>query len=123
MSKSKQPKSKSYEKFLQEVDDSFTSIKLTFFSYLTGITEPYLKKYQSDKPMVPYVYADLKALVKSLLQIIVKHEEIEKCKTSPQLKDLGLTNGSAFHLKNMQMGFGVEENLRKLKSKDAVTHQ
>ena len=68
--------------------------------------------------------ADLKALVKNFLQIIVKHEEIEKCRTGPQLKDLDLTNGSVFlDLKNMQMGFGVEENLRKLKSKDAVTHQ
>ena len=54
----------------------------------------------------------------------MKHEEIEKCKTGTQLKDLDLTNGSVFlDLKNMQMGFGVEENLRKLKSKDAVTHQ
>ena len=49
----------------------------------------------------------------------MKHEEIEKLKTGPQLNDLDLTNGSAFlDLKNMQMGFGVEEKLRKLKSKD-----
>ena len=54
----------------------------------------------------------------------MKHEEIEKCNTVPQLKDLDLTDGSVFlDLKNMQPGFGVEENLRKLKSKDAITHQ
>ena len=86
--------------------------------------ESYLKKDQPDKPMVPYMYADLKALVKNLLQIIVKHEEIEKCKTGPQLKDLDLTNGSVFlGLKKMQMEFGGEGNLRKLTSKDTVIHQ
>ena len=54
----------------------------------------------------------------------MKHEEIEKCKTGPNLKDLDLTNGSVFlDLKNMQMGLGVEGNLRKLKSKNAFTHQ
>ena len=54
--------------------------------------------------MVPYMYADLEALVKNLLQIIVKHEEIEKCKTGPQLNDLDLTNGSVFlDLKNTQI--------------------
>ena len=67
------------------------------------------------------MYADLKALVKNLLQIIMKHEEIEKCKTGPRLKDLDLINGSVFlDFKNMQMGYGVEENMRKLKSKDGV---
>ena len=102
--KSKQPKSKSYENILEVVDDPFTTTKLTFFSYLAGILEPYL--------------------------IIVKHEEIEKCKTGPHLKDLDFTNGSLFlDLKNMQMGFEVEENLRKLKieksekSKDTTTYQ
>ena len=48
--------------------------------------------------MVPYMYADLKTLLQNLLQIIGKHEEIEKCKTGPQLKDLGLINGSFFFL-------------------------
>ena len=70
------------------------------------------------------MYADSKALVTNLLQIIAKNEEIEKCKTDPQLKNLDFTNGSVFlDLKIMHMGFGVEENLRKLKSKDGVTHQ
>ena len=70
--KPKQPKSKSYENVLQVVDDPFTTTKLTFFSYLAGILEPYLKKHRSDKPMVPYMYVDLKVLVKNLLQITVK---------------------------------------------------
>ena len=50
------------------------------------------------------MYADLKALVKNLLRIIVKHGEIEKCKTGPLLRGLDLINGSFFlDLKNMHM--------------------
>ena len=48
--KFKQPKSKSYENVLQAVDDPSTTTKLTFFSYVAGILEQYLKKYQSVKP-------------------------------------------------------------------------
>ena len=66
--KSKQPKSKSYEDVLQTGDDPFTTTKLTFFSYVAGILEPYLKKYQSDMPMVPYMYAELKVFVKNLCE-------------------------------------------------------
>ena len=40
--------------------------------------------------MIPYMYADLRALLKNLLQIIMKHKEIEKWKTGPQLKALEL---------------------------------
>ena len=44
------------------------------------IVEPFLKKYQTDQPMILFLYCDLEDIIVKLLNIIVEHEIIEKCK-------------------------------------------
>ena len=58
--------------------------------------------------MLPFMYRDLKNLVKSLLKIIIKPEQLEKCKNGAELKNLNL-DGQTLHLslKNMEMGYVV----------------
>ena len=54
--KYKQPSSKSYANVNAAVEDPMIPAKLTFFGFVAGILQPILMKYQSDKPMVPYMY-------------------------------------------------------------------
>ena len=77
--KSRRPESKSYANLVSVVDDPLIKAKLTF-----------LKKYQNGKPMLPFLYGDLKNLVKSLLKIIIKPEQLEKYKNGANLKNLNL---------------------------------
>ena len=65
--KSKRPSSKSYSNVLSAVTDNLTPAELHLFSYVAGIFQPFLTKYQSDKPMIPFLYSDLLKLVKSVL--------------------------------------------------------
>ena len=65
---SKQPKCKSCDILKVTVKDHFMVVKLEVFSYIAGIVEPYLAAYQTDKSMVPFMYADLMELVKHLLK-------------------------------------------------------
>ena len=65
--KSKRPSSKSYSNVLSAVTDNLTPAELHFFSYVAGIFQPFLTKYQSDIPMIPFLYSDLLKLVKSVL--------------------------------------------------------
>ena len=44
------------------------------------IVEPFLKKYQTDQPMILFLYCDLEDIIVKLLNIIVEYEIIEKCK-------------------------------------------
>ena len=88
--KYKQPTCKSYSKISDAIIDLFTEAKITFFSFICSIVEPYLKKYQCEKPMVPFMYVDLKSIAKNLLQLIVKPEVLEKCKTVKQLAEINL---------------------------------
>ena len=59
LSKSKKRSSKNYANVLSAVNDNLTSPKLHFFSIVGGIFQPFLVKYQSDVPMVPFVHDDL----------------------------------------------------------------
>ena len=43
--------------------------------------QPFLTKYQSDKPVIPYFYSDILKLNKKLMQLIVKPDLLEKCES------------------------------------------
>ena len=45
------------------MDDKPMPSKLQFFEHIAPIIESYLKRYQTDKPMVPFMYYDLKDIV------------------------------------------------------------
>ena len=53
--KYKRPSSKSYANVKAAVENPMTPAKLMFFSFVAGIFQPILMKYQSDKPMIPYM--------------------------------------------------------------------
>ena len=75
--KSKQPKCKSFESVKKAVEDELTTVKPSFFGYLASIFQPFLEKYQSQVPTIPYMYSDLVKLIRSLMQIAVKHDIID----------------------------------------------
>ena len=55
--KSKQPKCKSFENVKQAMEeDPFIVAELKFFSFICSLVEPYLTKYQTQKPMIPFMY-------------------------------------------------------------------
>ena len=53
--KSKQPSLKSYMAVKDGVDDKLITAKLSFFSFAASLVEPFLKKHQCDKPMIPFM--------------------------------------------------------------------
>ena len=62
---SKRPKCKSYDNVKNAANDNLMAAKLELFSYIAGILQPFFKSYQSDDPMLPFLYFDLKSLVSS----------------------------------------------------------
>ena len=88
--KSKQPQSKSCKNVQEAISDPFTLAKVKFSSFVSDIVEPFLKKYQSDKPIIPFMYEDLKDLVSRLLELFVKPAILEKNKTGKKMMKLDL---------------------------------
>ena len=96
--------------------------KLKFFCYVADIIEPYLVKYQTNKPMVPYMYSDLRKLMIKLFGIVVQPKVLEQCKTGKQLLEMDMTDKKNVLLatKDVLVGFAVEGEIGNLKKKDAV---
>ena len=53
------------------VDDDLSVSRLSFFSYIASLMEPYLRTYLIALPQV-FMFKDLKKMFLSLLRIIVK---------------------------------------------------
>ena len=49
----KKPSSKSYETVKKAIGDPFIVSKLRFFTYVTGLVEPFLTLFQTDSFYVP----------------------------------------------------------------------
>ena len=70
------------------------------------------------------MYGDLKNLVKSLLNIIIKPEQLEKRKNKAERKYLNLDDQTLYlSLKNMKMSYGVANIISNLRKKDIVSNQ
>ena len=56
LSRSRQPQIKSYEWLVECYSDPLVPAKLHFFSFVAGIFEPYLTRFQTDAPMIPFMF-------------------------------------------------------------------
>lgn len=70
--KSKRPKNKSYETLVQHYTDPLVPAKLQFFAFVAGIFEPYLVIFQTNSPMLPFMFSELEKLFNQLLRLVIK---------------------------------------------------
>ena len=72
----------------------------------------FLTKYQSDKPMIPYLYSDILKLIKKLMQLIVKPDLLEKCEGYFDLRRIDLDDKESITKpKDMSIGFGLRSSI------------
>ena len=70
--------------------DQLIVAKLNFFSFIAGHLIPYLTTCQSQKPLFPFLYDDLRSLYVELLGRSIKAEILEACRDDE--KELLKTN-------------------------------
>ena len=125
--KYKQPSWKSFDNVKKTVTDPLSEAKISCFSFICSLVEPYLKKCQADKPKVPFIYTELKSLLRNLLQLFVKPDVLNKvrlvCKLEIDLQtDLDLEE-NILPLSDSELDFGVKAIITKAKRKETVTNQ
>ena len=76
------PNSKTYVNIKTSLDDPLIIVKLPFLSYVAGIVEPFMKPFQTNKPIILFVFFELETIITHLLEIIVQPEVIESCKSA-----------------------------------------
>ena len=77
LSRSRHPQIKSYEQLVEYHSDPLVPAKLHFFSFSASIFEPYLTRFQTDAPMVPFMFDELSAIFKKLVGLIFKKDPID----------------------------------------------
>ena len=83
--KSKQPKCKSYEIVLEGTKDELTLNRLNFFGYIASLLQKILLTYQTDAPMIPFLFEDLFSTAKSLMGLIIKQDVLNHIINGRQL--------------------------------------
>ncbi|XP_063744625.1 uncharacterized protein LOC134867752 isoform X3 [Eleginops maclovinus] len=72
--------------------DPLTLPKLQFFRSIAQLFDPFLRKYQTEEPVMPYLGRDLAELIKSLMRRFVKREVLQDITTAQLTKlDIGDT--------------------------------
>ena len=90
------------------VADDLIPAKFKFFCLIAEIAKIFLTKYQTDKPVVPYLYHEIVRIIRRLMQLIVKPEILDKCSSFLDYKRVDLDNKNTMvKHKNMNIGFGA----------------
>ena len=67
--------------------------KLHFFAFIATILKPFLVLFQTDNPMLPFMYNELYNVSKRLIALMYKKEKIDETKTvSKAMKEDWLKN-------------------------------
>ena len=105
---SKRPSSKSYLAVKKAVEDNLIVTKLSFFSCIASLLQPYLTKYQTNK--LPFLGKVLKRMHRVLLQLFVKPDVLDKCVSVVNLLKVNLSNPDTYlKVKNRYFGFSAKE--------------
>ena len=86
----KLPSSKVFGEVKDMLKDPLLSAKLGFFHGLASHLEKFLVPYQSERPMVPFLYDDLLYLIKSMLKRILCKDAYDGIKDASDLFKLNL---------------------------------
>ncbi|XP_058628346.1 uncharacterized protein LOC131538490 [Onychostoma macrolepis] len=98
--------------------DPLILAKLHFFLTIARTFEPFLKRYQMDEPVMPFLAKDLAELMKSVLRRFVKREVLQDI-TKLQLTKLDLCEKKNLLLpQKIDIGLGAEKALKDTKISD-----
>ena len=97
--KSKKPKNNnSFDTSVIHYQDLLMKAKLHFFAFVASILKPFLVLFQTDNPVLPFMYGKLSRVSKRLIALMYKKEKIDEAQiVSKAMKEDWLKN------KNSQM--------------------
>ena len=85
------PNNKSYEVITECVQDKCFVAKLHFFKCFATQLQPFLSKYQTNRPMVPFLCDDLCQVIKALMRRFVK-KDVLNAASDEKLTKLDVTD-------------------------------
>ena len=115
------PPNNSYSTVENFSEDPLFDAKLQCYISIAKPLDGYLVKYQTDKPLLPFLCYGLKKLMKSLLRKFIKYDKLQGAKTIARLLAIDFSDSSN-HVgySHMDVGFAADRILRTLLAKQKL---
>ncbi|KAK1902110.1 NACHT LRR and PYD domains-containing protein 1b allele 2 [Dissostichus eleginoides] len=102
------------------VQDDLFEAKLNFFLMVAREVTPFLKLYQTDKPMLPFMSEDLSNILRSLMEKFIKPSVMKNATTTVKLLQVDLTDPvNHMDVTKLRVGFVTERCLEEHIKKNA----
>ena len=119
--KSKVPKIQSFNNVMHHIQGALPPAKLHFFVCIAKILTPFLQKFQTDKPMAPFLREELLGLLKTIMAIFIKKSVLDQATTAAKLAKIDIKdNKNQIDAKKMELGFAVKAEKDKVQKEKAV---
>ncbi|KAI8764141.1 Adult enhancer factor 1 [Biomphalaria glabrata] len=113
------PTCKSFKNLVDFAADALLEAKAQIFLSIAQELQPFLTKYQTDSPMMPFIAEDLFTTIKSLLRRILQAETLSKLKSPHDLIALDLKSKDIFlAYSKIEIGIASSKVLQKIKATD-----
>nr|CAD7432018.1 unnamed protein product [Timema monikensis] len=110
LKEAKLPKTKPVETLKRAACDPFLKCKLAFCKTIADECQPFLQRFQTSKPMTPYLFEAVEKLLRYLMNRCVK-PDLMKC-TGPKLLSIDTKKSENLILsKNIDIGFATKRLL------------
>ena len=121
VSSAKLPATVTSKNVKQLCSDPLAAAKIAFFASIASTLEPFLIKYQSSAPLMPFLYDDLMALLRSLMSRYVKRDIVDKAKTASDLYKIDVLSKDIRRLyKDVDIGVAATKLLTESKVSQAA---
>ena len=94
-------------------------IKLHFFTFSASILTPFFRRFQTPKPMIPFLSTELDTALRQVMSLFLRRQVLEEATTPYKLLKIDLRKReSMVDLQNVDLGTAANSALNKSKVKD-----
>lgn len=107
-----EPSTKSFRTAKMIVQDDLFPAKLNFFIMVAQEITPFLRLYQTDKPMLPFLSGHLTDMLRSLMEKFIEPGVMKNATTTLKLLEVDYANPvNHMDVNKLQVGFNTEQVL------------
>ena len=116
--KSKIPVNRSFHNLKEHVLDPLSTAKLQFFITIAKVLTPFLKKFQSEEPMLPFMAEELYTILWTLLEKFINKSVLDEATTAAKLSKIDvLKKENILSPKKVDVGFACKILLQEAQTK------
>ena len=113
--KSKQPQGKSFQILREAIKDPYIPAKLKLVEHIAGKLNKFLRGFQTDQPMVPFLHNTLKEILQSIMSMFIQSDIMKQANTTMKLLKIDTTDKNLHKVDTVDIGMGAKMHIREIK--------